>query len=163
MDTRFGDAVCWTQGPAPSASPLSQCVCVCFWKGAVWRSIIHYQLQLLGITVNKVRNQERKGENRDLASYPAAFCFAVQLATQSFGWRKSLVRSNPLGGVVSKETVIENLIKMLNKCVVCLQSEKPPVLGHLNVLRLIRSVCTDHRSFMNSHICGVVLMLHREF
>ena len=66
-------------------SITTMCVCVSVWKGGVWISITHYHLGLLGITVDKVRERERKGENGDLALYPAAFCAAVQLTTQSFG------------------------------------------------------------------------------
>lgn len=138
-------------------------VCVCSWKGGVWGSITHYHPMLLGITVDKVRERERKGENRDLASYPAAFCSAVQLTTQSFGWRRGSEGRNALGGIVAKETVIENLIKLLNKFAVCCSQK-----SHLNVLHLIQFLLLYRQTAINSchqqwYLSAVMEILYHKF
>lgn len=69
-------------GTAFSASLLTVCV---FLEGSGQK--IHYPSSyvLSGIRGDKMSERQRKGENEDLALYPAAFCPAVQLTTKSFG------------------------------------------------------------------------------
>lgn len=47
-----------------------------------------------------------------------------------------------LGGVVAKETVIENFIKMLNTFAVCLQSDKPSQCPACNPIVIVQPNCS---------------------
>lgn len=84
-----------------------------------------------------------------------------------------MLRSNPLAGIVAEERVNENLIKMLNKFAMCLQTEKLRVVGQLKVPHLILYVTVqinclkllkppiifDSKSGVSAFFMGIIVLV----